>query len=212
MTLIIRYPKLEELDQAISVLYSAFVKEFTYLFGKDFEFGRKLLVNFYKRTIKAKDLSNFLVVEKDKKIVAAISLDFEDPKLINFFFYFLRMNLHFFRSYTKLGIKKAFKITSGMYWFLFEDFNTDSCYINLLGVHPDYQNREIGTQILQFVEKIAKYKRLGSMTLDVSYEDLPARHLYKKLGFIETRRFQNTFLKYLNGIEGVFSMEKKLSS
>jgi hypothetical protein len=140
MVLTIRYPKLEELDKAISVLYSAFVKEFSYLFGKNFEFGRKLFVNFYKKIIKEKDLPNFLVVEQEKKIIAAVSLDFENPKLIQFFFYFIRMNLHFFRSYIQLGIKKAFKITIGMYWFLFEDFNSDSCYINLLGVHPDYRN------------------------------------------------------------------------
>jgi len=207
----IRYPLLSEVEDLASVLFSAFKKDFSYLYGKDFEVGRKLFVAFYKKVIREKDLRNFLVVTIDHKIVAATHLDFEDPKLIKLFFYLLQMNLHFFRSYPIVGIKRALKIMLGMYWFLFEDFNTNSGYIKLLGVLPEYQNRKIGTKMLEIIEKITTYKHLGSMTLDVTFEDLPARHLYKKMGFMETRRFQNAFMKYLNGIEGAISMEKKLN-
>jgi ribosomal protein S18 acetylase RimI-like enzyme len=207
----IRYPLLSEVRELASVLYSAFCKDFSYLYGKDYEFGKKLFRNFYKKVIKKKNLTNILVATKDNKIVAAAHLDFENPKIISFFPYFLKMSLHFFRSYTKFGIKRACKIMLGMYWFLFEDFNTNSGYIKLLGVLPEYQNQGIGSEILQSIEKITRHKHLKSMTLDVTFEDLPARHLYEKKGFIETRRFQNTFMKYLNGIEGDISMEKRLT-
>jgi len=207
----IRYPLLSEVEELASVLFSAFKKDFSYLYGKDFEVGRKLFMTFYRKVVGEKDLRNFLVAIIDHKIVAATHLDFEDPKLVQLFFYLLRMSLHFFRSYPIFGIKRALKIMLGMYWFLFEDFNTNSGYIKLLGVLPEYQNHKIGTKMLQVIEKITFYKRLGSMTLDVSFEDLPARHLYRKTGFHETRRFQNAFMKYLNGIEGGISMEKKLN-
>lgn len=202
---------LSEIEELASVLFRAFHKDFSYLYGEDYEFGRKLFKNFYKKIIKEKDLRNFLVATVDDKIVAAAHLDFENPKLISFVPHFLKMNLHFFRSYTKFGIKRAFKIMLGMYWFLFEDFNTNSGYIKLLGVLPEYQNLKIGTKVLQVIEKLTRHRHLGSMTLDVTFEDLPARHLYKKMGFAETRRFQNAFMKYLNGIEDAISMEKKLT-
>jgi ribosomal protein S18 acetylase RimI-like enzyme len=206
----IRYPVLSEVAELSSVLFSAFTKDFSYLFGKDFEVGRKLFVGFYEKLVKEKYLKNFLVATIDHKIVGVAQLDFEDPKLVQLAFFLLRLNLHFFRSYSIVGIKRAVKIMLGMYWFLFEDFNTNSSYIKLLGVLPEYQNRKIGTKMLQVVEKITIYKHLSSMTLDVTFEDLPARHLYKKMGFSETRRFQNAFMKYLNGIEGAISMEKKM--
>ncbi len=206
----IRYPLLSEVEDLASVLFSAFKKDFSYLYGKDFEVGRKLFVAFYKKVIRENDLRNFLVATIDHKIVAATHLDFEYPQLVQLFFYLLQMNLHFFRSHPIFGIKRALKIMLGMYWFLFEDFNTNSGYIKLLGVLPEYQNRKIGTKMLQIIEKITISKHLGSITLDVTFEDLPARHLYEKRGFVETRRFQNAFMKYLNGIEGAISMEKKL--
>jgi ribosomal protein S18 acetylase RimI-like enzyme len=209
--MIIRYPNLSEVEELASVLFSAFYKDFSYLYGTDYEFGRKLFKNFYKKVIREKDLRNFLVVVIDNKIIAAAHLDFEDPKLISFFPYFLKMNLHFFRSYTKFGFKRAFKIMLGMYWFFFEDFNTNSGYIKLLGVLPEYQNLKIGTKVLQVIEKITRHRHLGSMTLDVTYEDLPARHLYRKMGFTRTKDFHNSFMKYLNGIEGAISMEKRLT-
>ncbi len=209
--MLICHPKLSEIEEAISVLYSAFIKDFSYIFGEDYEYGRKLFVSFFKKTIKEKDLPNFLIAKQDNKIVGAVYLDYDNPKLVQFLFFFIRMNLHFLRSYHKFGLRKAFKITLGMYWFLFEDFNTNTCYIELLGVHPEYQNRKIGTKILQQVEKLTRQLGLPSMTLDVSLEDAPARHLYKKMGFIETRKMQISFLTYLVGIEGAATMVKKLT-
>lgn len=207
----IRYPLLSEIEELASVLFRAFYKDFSYLYREDYEFGRKLFQKFYKKVTNEKDLRNFLVATVNTQIVAAVHLDFENPKPISFFAYFLKMNLHFIRSFTRLGVRRAFRIMLGMNWFFFEDFNTNSCYIKLLGVLPEYQNCKIGTQMLQLIERITYYKHLVSMTLDVTIEDLPARHLYNKMGFIQTRCFQNSFMKYLNGIEGAISMEKKLT-
>ncbi len=210
MALEIAHPKMHEIGEAMSVLYSAFRKDFSHIFQTHFEYGRKLFVNFYIKFMKEPDLEDILVVKLSDKIVATVLFDFTDPNWKELPLYLLKMSLHFFRSFNNVGIRQAFKITLGMYWFLFEDFNRNSCYIKLLGVHPAYQNLKIGTKILQLLEKMTRAHHLKSMSLDVTFEDLPARHLYKKQGFKETRHFQNAFLKYLNGIEGVFSMEKKL--
>ncbi len=210
MSIKVSHPQITELEEAMGVLYLSFQEEFDFLFGNDFKYGKKLFTSFYKRMIKLKDLQKFLVAKIKGKIVATANIDFENPHIIKFIFYFLKLNLHFLRSYTKIGIKRAIKTTLSMYWFFFEDFRRNSCYINLFGVHPKYQHRGIGTKLLKAVEIFAQKKHLASMSLDVAYEDRPARHLYEKMGFKSIRRIQNPLLKSLNGIEGVFSMEKRL--
>jgi len=210
MALEIRHPKLNELENAISVFYAAFKGEFNYIFGRYFEYGKRLLINFYKRTIGKKDLKNFVIAKINNKIVGAANLDFTNPNLIKYFFYFIKLNMHFLRAYTVMGLKRAIKTTMSMYWFFIENFRTNSCYINLFAVLPKFHNRGIGTKMLRKIEKITKRKKLSSMTLDVAFSDVPARHLYKKVGFTESFRFSHSILKYLNAIEGIFGMKKIL--
>ena len=213
MELEIRHPKIKELDEAIELIYIAFRDAFDFLFEKDFEFGKRLFVNFYKKTVKKQDLKNFVIAKSNNKIVATANLDFDNPHffhLLKFVFYFLKLNLHFLRARDILGIRRTIRITIAMYWFFFETFRRNSCYINLFAVAPEFHRRGIGTRMLREIEKITRKRRLGSMSLDVAFLDFPARHLYEKVGFIEVRRFHHSVLKRINGIEGVFSMKKPL--
>jgi len=213
MKLEIRPPKMHELKRAIEIIYSAFKGEFRYIFGKYFDFGEKILISFYKKTIKEEDLENFLIVKAGKKIIATANLDFKNPtfaRLLKFLLHFLKLNVHFLRAAPILGIKRAIRITMSMYWFFIENFRRNSCYINLLAVSPGFHNRGIGTKLIQAIEKVTREKRLRSITLDVCFGDIPARYLYKKTGFSEERHFSNIMLKYLNAIDGVFAMQKPL--
>jgi ribosomal protein S18 acetylase RimI-like enzyme len=214
MNLQIRQPKLNELENTIRVFYLAFKGEFTFIFGKYFEIGKKLFINFHKKIIKKQDLENYLVATINGKIVGAANLDFTNPylpQLMKFLIYFLKMNLHFIRAFPVLGIRRAIRVTLAMYWFFFENFRRNSCYINMLAVIPEFHNRGIGRKMLRAIEKLTKQKRLTSMTLDVCFWDFPARHLYEKAGFTEVYRFSHSLLKYLNGIEGVFQLKKPLT-
>ncbi|NHI92833.1 MAG: GNAT family N-acetyltransferase [Candidatus Lokiarchaeota archaeon] len=206
----IRQPRLGELGQAIKVIYDAFKGEFKYIFGKHYELGKKLLVNFYKRSIEKQHLENFLIAKYNGKVVGTANLDFENPRLIRFFFNFLKMNVHFLRASSIIGLRRTIRITMSMYWFFIENFRKNSCYINLFAIAPEYHRRGIGTRMLKEIEKITRKKRLGSMTLDVAFSDAPARFLYEKIGFSEVRRFQSSLLKNFNAIEGVIAMEKPL--
>ena len=210
MELEIRRPKLHELEKAIEVFYLAFKGEFRYIFGKYLEYGKKLLINFYKKIIKRQDLDNFLIAKSNNKIVGAVNLDFSHLKFLKFLSYFIKLNMHFLRAHTVLGFRRTIRITMAMYWFFIENFRARSCYINLFAVLPKYQKRGIGTKMLQKIEKLTKRRNLDSMTLDVAFSDAPARYLYEKMGFTEVNRVQNSVLKHLNAIEGFMSMEKKL--
>ncbi len=206
----IRRPKLNELEKVIEVFYLAFKGEFTYIFGKYFEIGKKLLSNFYKKIIKKEDLENFLVATVNGKIVAAANLDFSNFKFLKFLSYFLKLNVHFLLAHSILGFRRTIRITLAMYWFFIENFRINSCYINLFAVLPKFQKGGIGTKMLKKIEILTRRRQLSSMTLDVAFSDAPARYLYEKMGFIEVNRYQNSVLKYLNAIEGFISMEKRL--
>ncbi len=55
-----------------------------------------------------------------------------------------------------------------------------TCHIGRLIVHPDFQNRGIGTKLLYLIEKIFGYKRFELFTGDESQKNL---YFYQKLGY-----------------------------
>jgi ribosomal protein S18 acetylase RimI-like enzyme len=56
-----------------------------------------------------------------------------------------------------------------------------TCYIGRLVVHPDFQNRGIGTRLMSEIERIFnRYKRFELFTGDKSERNL---HLYQKGGY-----------------------------
>ena len=58
---------------------------------------------------------------------------------------------------------------------------SETCYIGRLIVHPDYQNRKIGTKLMKEIEAIFKdSKRFELFTGDRSNKNL---YLYQKMGY-----------------------------
>lgn len=55
-----------------------------------------------------------------------------------------------------------------------------TCHIGRLIVHPDFQNRGIGTKLMKEIEKIFGSKRFELFTGDKSQKNL---YLYQKLGY-----------------------------
>jgi ribosomal protein S18 acetylase RimI-like enzyme len=56
----------------------------------------------------------------------------------------------------------------------------ETCYIGRLAVHPEMQNRGIGTALMQKIEKYYKPKRFELFVGSKSDNNI---HLYKKLGY-----------------------------
>ena len=53
-----------------------------------------------------------------------------------------------------------------------------------LYVSPKYRGRKIASKLIQHINKLRKKLRKKYLRVDVRKKDLPARKLYKKLGFI----------------------------
>jgi ribosomal protein S18 acetylase RimI-like enzyme len=57
----------------------------------------------------------------------------------------------------------------------------DVCHIGKLIVHPDYQNRGVGTELMIEIER--RFCRAGKYELFTGHRDDKNIHLYKKLGY-----------------------------
>lgn len=55
--------------------------------------------------------------------------------------------------------------------------------IHLLGMHPYYQNKGIGARFLEKAIQLAKFHQKKVIRLDALESNMPARHLYEKMGF-----------------------------
>ena len=56
--------------------------------------------------------------------------------------------------------------------------------IHILGIHPHYQNKGVGSQFIEEALQLAKLHQKKAVRLDALESNLPARHLYEKLGFV----------------------------
>jgi N-acetylglutamate synthase-like GNAT family acetyltransferase len=99
-----------------------------------------------------------------------------------------------FLSYTFLKIVKDNKIIGSV-----RAFNeNDTCYIGKLIVHPNFQNKGIGTKLLKEVE--AKFENVNRYELFTGYKSEKNLHLYQKLGykpFKMEKIHENLHLTYL---------------
>jgi ribosomal protein S18 acetylase RimI-like enzyme len=57
----------------------------------------------------------------------------------------------------------------------------DACYIGRLMVHPDYQNKGVGTRLMQAIQR--EFKQVKKYSLITGHRSERNLHLYKKLGY-----------------------------
>ncbi|TDO99747.1 GNAT family N-acetyltransferase [Marinomonas balearica] len=63
----------------------------------------------------------------------------------------------------------------------------DALYIRDLQISKDHQSNGIGTSAVSYSQNIAKLENLKFLKLRV-FESNPAKELYKRLGFVESKR------------------------
>lgn len=80
--------------------------------------------------------------------------------------------------------------------------------LHTLAVDPNFSGRGCGTQFVAFYEQYARERNCPCLRMDTQIINLPARALYKGLGYTEIGTVPCVF----NGIEGVqlVLLEKKL--
>lgn len=68
----------------------------------------------------------------------------------------------------------------------------DEVYVTRIEVHPDWQNRGIGTAV---VRQVLKQAREEAKTVSLHVREInPARRLYRRLGFITSDQFEDRIL------------------
>lgn len=62
----------------------------------------------------------------------------------------------------------------------------DEAHITNIAVHPDWRNLGVGRRMMAALERKAADLGAARITLEVRVSNLPARHLYEKLGYRAT--------------------------
>ncbi|MGM0379414.1 MAG: ribosomal protein S18-alanine N-acetyltransferase [Bacillota bacterium] len=131
------------------------------------------------------------VIEIEKKC-------FEDCWSIDAFVYEIMVNKNsYYYVYQKDGIIIAF-IGSRLF--------NKHIHITNLAVDPENQNKGIATELINHIILIAKNKKKKKVCLEVRYSNKKAINLYKKLGFIITKKLLN-YYKHEDGIEMVLNIK-----
>jgi ribosomal protein S18 acetylase RimI-like enzyme len=81
----------------------------------------------------------------------------------------------------------AFLILSGNPTDIFE---AGWSYLRMVGVHPDFEGRGIGTRLMQLCIDHAKMKGEKSLALHTSEFMDSARHIYEKMGFVQIKELE----------------------
>jgi ribosomal protein S18 acetylase RimI-like enzyme len=103
----------------------------------------------------------------------------------------------------------------GMLLMLLIDTNyqlkEDEGYIEMLGVDPAWRGQGVARHLITQAEAIACQQGLSQLTLAVVSDNIPAIHLYEKMGFAINIERRSRLLKWITGHSGYYEMVKKLS-
>lgn len=90
-----------------------------------------------------------------------------------------------------------------IYWVI-----GDEAHINNIALHPDYRGKGIGEFVLRKVLELIKRAGAKSVSLEVRPSNIPARKLYRKLGF-QLRAIRKDY--YINPKEDALILVKKFN-
>ncbi|MDP9343667.1 MAG: GNAT family N-acetyltransferase [Actinomycetota bacterium] len=64
----------------------------------------------------------------------------------------------------------------------------DSLYVSSLAVGSGHRGRGVGGELMAAAVEVARWRKFGSVTLDVGIENEGARRFYERAGFVEVER------------------------
>ena len=80
------------------------------------------------------------------------------------------------------------------------DLHDTELYIDFIGVEEAYRGKGVGTQILDYIERLGKEKGMTELTLLCSANNPRAKKLYEREGFYVKRKEKFWFSKWRLGI------------
>lgn len=83
--------------------------------------------------------------------------------------------------------------------FLSLSFDEQTLYINDIVVHPDFQNRGFGSELMQFAKLKAKELGLHKIALGMVHDNRPLRSWYERNGFHTVKLTKYKKVTYLVG-------------
>lgn len=96
-------------------------------------------------------------------------------------------------------------------FFLDNKLSDDEMLVDYIAVHPNYRGQGIGSQLLDFGEEVAKAsKDIKRYTLGVIDENISARRLYERKGFVVYKTKHSLVLEFFTGVKTSHKMEKLL--
>jgi ribosomal protein S18 acetylase RimI-like enzyme len=90
--------------------------------------------------------------------------------------------------------------------------NKDEVYIEMLGVDPTWRGQGVAHQLIAHAEVVARQQQVSRLALAVVSDNLPALHLYEKMGFTTQTKQRSWLLKWITGHPGYYEMTKQLST
>lgn len=88
--------------------------------------------------------------------------------------------------------------------------NPYEVYIEMLGVDSAWRGQGVGSCLIRHAENTAHQQGAGQLALAVVSDNIPAIHLYKKLGFKIKSEHRSRRLRWVTGHCGYYEMVKRL--
>ena len=99
---------------------------------------------------------------------------------------------------------------SGLMGFILLSFQASEAHVLNLCIHPDYQRRGLGYQLLIYALNQLRANGGGVVYLEVRCSNAPAIALYQKIGFVEVA-VRPGYYPALHGREDAYLFAKDLS-
>lgn len=90
--------------------------------------------------------------------------------------------------------------TAGILIFYANDATTNTAYISLIGVLPQWQGKKIGKKLLDYCILIARDKNMVSLKLEVDNDNISAIKFYQKNGFVFCGNKSNSSIQMIKNI------------
>ena len=90
--------------------------------------------------------------------------------------------------------------------FAVMDFELDKAQLSLLAVHPNLRRHGIGSKLLRWLHKSARYAECQHIELQVRADNHKARRFYQQLGYQEETLLPN----YYDGKAAAYQMKLRL--
>ena len=153
------------------------------IFGKNVkEILKKLYI--VKRNQFSYEFTNFIFFEeKISGMVLSYSYDEKSKIDLNTGYLLIKiMNLNFLKIFPNL--LKSFNVLGKI--------DKEDYYISNIAIYPEYRGIGLGTKLLNFIEDLAKNRKLKRIVLEVEKKNLNAIKVYENFGF---KKEKEIFLK-----------------